>query len=510
MFEWNPNERNSSGDRPEEPKIPEILPTININEEKLNSTVSNHVEEATVSMWSYASPTVSIDEDHLSNEQKNPLAAEPTMWSYSPPMVEIVEDIPVSESAGSIPASPTPLGGNTAPQTNSLSTASRTSYAPVAEEKLEKVASSRVEPPFADSTVQSVEEIKVPSTNPFMTTNNISYAPISEEQTKKTNDTAKIVENSSTESTIKEAPPIPSQIPVENPVEYTDILAGPTSFPYGANTPPTPYGPVAPLGEPAPLDENMYGQMAYPPIQSTPPSFGTPAPGYGQQPTPQGYPTPQNVGVVPAGYGGYPQQPYPPQTTPYPQPQQQAPPAFGTAPMGYGYSQPPVQTQQSYPQMYPAPQGYQQMPQQMQSYPSPQNYGVPPTGYAAQPFQPIGYAAPVPVKKEGKSKVVAAILCLLGGFGVHRFYLGYIKRGILYTVMTIVALILTWIPNWIYTFKNSYQGYGVTKASNDATAYNFFYYIGAAILVVVAVLVIIDFVKILQGKLKTAKGEDLY
>ncbi len=40
----------------------------------------------------------------------------------------------------------------------------------------------------------------------------------------------------------------------------------------------------------------------------------------------------------------------------------------------------------------------------------------------------------------GKSKIVAGILgILLGGFGVHRFYLGYIGIGVLQIVVTLIT-----------------------------------------------------------------------
>ncbi|HAM23999.1 MAG TPA: TM2 domain-containing protein [Actinobacteria bacterium] len=57
------------------------------------------------------------------------------------------------------------------------------------------------------------------------------------------------------------------------------------------------------------------------------------------------------------------------------------------------------------------------------------------------PPPPPGYPAPgygtVPAPK---SKVVAGILgILLGGFGVHRFYLGYVGIGIAQIVVTFVT-----------------------------------------------------------------------
>jgi TM2 domain-containing membrane protein YozV len=50
----------------------------------------------------------------------------------------------------------------------------------------------------------------------------------------------------------------------------------------------------------------------------------------------------------------------------------------------------------------------------------------PPYGYGADP--------------EAKSKVVAGILgILLGGFGIHRFYLGYTTIGVIQIVVTFVT-----------------------------------------------------------------------
>ena len=45
-----------------------------------------------------------------------------------------------------------------------------------------------------------------------------------------------------------------------------------------------------------------------------------------------------------------------------------------------------------------------------------------------------------PATGEAKSKMVAGILgILLGGFGVHRFYLGYTKIAIIQIVVTVVT-----------------------------------------------------------------------
>jgi TM2 domain-containing membrane protein YozV len=81
-------------------------------------------------------------------------------------------------------------------------------------------------------------------------------------------------------------------------------------------------------------------------------------------------------------------------------------------------------------------------------------------------------------KAEGKSQVVAALLAfLLGAIGIHRFYLGYTEKGILFIAMVLVgALTLTII-------------------------------IGALIFLALYVWISIDFVRILTGRLKPKGGE---
>lgn len=67
--------------------------------------------------------------------------------------------------------------------------------------------------------------------------------------------------------------------------------------------------------------------------------------------------------------------------------------------------------------------------------PQAQQYQQP---YGQQPYgqQPM-YAAPV----APKSKIVAILLCFfLGGWGIHDFYLGYTKNGILKIVLLFVTL----------------------------------------------------------------------
>ena len=49
-------------------------------------------------------------------------------------------------------------------------------------------------------------------------------------------------------------------------------------------------------------------------------------------------------------------------------------------------------------------------------------------------------AAPVYTQEQKSKKLVAGLLgILLGGFGVHKFYLGYTKEGIIQIVVTFVT-----------------------------------------------------------------------
>jgi TM2 domain-containing membrane protein YozV len=67
------------------------------------------------------------------------------------------------------------------------------------------------------------------------------------------------------------------------------------------------------------------------------------------------------------------------------------------------------------------------------------DYGAPPAGAYGAP----AYGAVVPGVPPGyqqKEKMVAGLLgILIGGFGVHNFYLGYTTKGIIQIVVTIVT-----------------------------------------------------------------------
>jgi TM2 domain-containing membrane protein YozV len=62
-------------------------------------------------------------------------------------------------------------------------------------------------------------------------------------------------------------------------------------------------------------------------------------------------------------------------------------------------------------------------------------------GYpAVQPGYGAGYANPANLDPQAKSKLVAGLLgILVGGFGVHRFDLGYTSIGIIQIVVTLVT-----------------------------------------------------------------------
>jgi len=94
------------------------------------------------------------------------------------------------------------------------------------------------------------------------------------------------------------------------------------------------------------------------------------------------------------------------------------PPAPPSAPGGSSAPPPPDWQQQA------APPGYQQPPP---GYGGPPAYGQPAPAYGMAPYDP-----------QAKSKLAAGLLGIfLGGFGVHRFYLGYTKIGIIQIVVTI-------------------------------------------------------------------------
>ncbi|WP_370614256.1 TM2 domain-containing protein [Mumia sp. Pv 4-285] len=94
-------------------------------------------------------------------------------------------------------------------------------------------------------------------------------------------------------------------------------------------------------------------------------------------------------------------------------------PGYDPQQPGYGYGQQPPYGQQPY--------GYGQQPP----------YGQQPYGYGQQPpyGAPYGYVDPY-----AKSKLVAGLLGIfLGGFGIHRFYLGFTGIGVAQIIVTILT-----------------------------------------------------------------------
>ncbi|HEX4697954.1 MAG TPA: TM2 domain-containing protein [Actinomycetes bacterium] len=131
-------------------------------------------------------------------------------------------------------------------------------------------------------------------------------------------------------------------------------------------------------------------------------------------PPPDG-PPPSDDTVRLGGEGPAPGGPWwpPPQGPPPSGPPPPGPPPQGPPPYGYGG--------QPGPQPYPPPP---------YGYPPP---GYPPPGYPGYPGYAGGYVDPL-----AKSKLAAGLLGIfLGGFGVHRFYLGYTSIGIIQIVVTI-------------------------------------------------------------------------
>ena len=96
----------------------------------------------------------------------------------------------------------------------------------------------------------------------------------------------------------------------------------------------------------------------------------------------------------------------------------------------------------------PAWQQPQQPPPDWQQQAPPPGNQQPPPGYQPPGYQQPGYGQPgygqpapygmVPYDPQAKSKIAAGLLGIfLGGFGVHRFYLGFTKIGIIQIVVTI-------------------------------------------------------------------------
>jgi len=116
----------------------------------------------------------------------------------------------------------------------------------------------------------------------------------------------------------------------------------------------------------------------------------------------------------------------------------------------------------------------QQAPAFMGSFPTAAP-GYPPAGYGATPYG--AYPRPDMMAYTGppKSKVAAALLAFfLGGFGIHRFYLGHTATGVAMLVLFVIGLATC----------------GVTSAA-------------------VGVWAFVDFILILTGSLREPNGREL-
>jgi len=77
------------------------------------------------------------------------------------------------------------------------------------------------------------------------------------------------------------------------------------------------------------------------------------------------------------------------------------------------------------------------------------------------------YTSSYDSNKSDKNTIVALLLCcFLGGFGIHNFYLGKIKKGIIYLVLNFVLSGLIWIVCIYDAFKIAYG------KSTDSKGYN--------------------------------------
>jgi TM2 domain-containing membrane protein YozV len=87
---------------------------------------------------------------------------------------------------------------------------------------------------------------------------------------------------------------------------------------------------------------------------------------------------------------------------------------------------------------------------------------------------------------------------LLGGFGLHLFYLGYKGRGLTYLLMTVAALILLSIGA---------VGFVSALFGGSAGSYLLLLLIGTVIASVISSLALIDSILILTNVLRPLDGE---
>lgn len=97
-------------------------------------------------------------------------------------------------------------------------------------------------------------------------------------------------------------------------------------------------------------------------------------------------------------------------------------------------AQPDVASQQPYQQQPYQRQAYQQ-PYQQQAY---QQQPYQQQGYQQQPYQQPGYYPTM--SNQPKSRLVAGLLgILLGGLGIHNFYLGFTSKAVIQIVVSFLT-----------------------------------------------------------------------
>jgi TM2 domain-containing membrane protein YozV len=214
-----------------------------------------------------------------------------------------------------------------------------------------------------------------------------------------------------------------------DPFGPPDSYGAPESGYYAASGDPQPFPQSEPTAE-APLGDFDFAPAdTYEPdteVAAPPSSAETVAVPVGS-PAPPPPPPPPAAPAATAEPADLPPVPAQPQTPGYSAPSY-VPPAATVAAGAY------VQAQQ------PAPEPQQPYGQQQYAQ---QPYGQPQQAYGQQPpyaQQPYGYGYGPAADPYAKSRVVAGVLgILLGGLGVHRFYLGYVGIGIAQIAVTIVT-----------------------------------------------------------------------
>jgi TM2 domain-containing membrane protein YozV len=115
-----------------------------------------------------------------------------------------------------------------------------------------------------------------------------------------------------------------------------------------------------------------------------------------------------------------------------------------------------VSDQPGFPPESPAPVTPPQLPMEPPAGPAP----APPAAPQPAVWAPPGTTSPGWVQPEpapAKSRLVAAVLALLlGGFGIHKFYLGRVALGVVYLVFcwTGIPSFIAWIEGILYLLKS--------------------------------------------------------